>query len=204
MTSSVRIGTAVDVGAHHGEWYRTFKNVYPETDVLSFEANPEAFSVLEKVNKNSRLACLSDKIETRKLFLPDPAFSSLDTGVSLYKENLHYYNSGKYIQVTTTTLNAFGQHFNYMKLDVQGAELDVLRGASRTIATASFIQVEVSLLRHNQGTPLAAAVIAFLHSLGFEILDLTEIMVLGGRLNQMDLLFARRSQVDLFDVPTTP
>ena len=40
-----------------------------------------------------------------------------------------------------------------LKLDVQGAELDVLAGASRVLEATEFVVMEVSFLEYNKGAP---------------------------------------------------
>lgn len=56
---------------------------------------------------------------------------------------------------------------DYLKLDVQGAELDVLRGADRLLAQAAVVQCEVEFVPMYKGQPLFAEVDAHLRSRGF-------------------------------------
>jgi FkbM family methyltransferase len=42
-----------------------------------------------------------------------------------------------------------GREFDLLKIDVQGAEIDVLRGAGRTLAGVEAIVIELSLLEYN-------------------------------------------------------
>ena len=53
-----------------------------------------------------------------------------------------------------------------MKIDVQGAELDVLRGASRLLDTVRDILVECSLVELYSGQPLLDDTIVFARQLG--------------------------------------
>jgi len=56
---------------------------------------------------------------------------------------------------------------SFLKLDVQGAELDVLAGAQRTLKHTDVILLEASLVEFNRGAPLIADVIARLRELDF-------------------------------------
>jgi FkbM family methyltransferase len=56
---------------------------------------------------------------------------------------------------------------DFMKLDVQGAELMVLKGAERVLKDVSVIQVEVEFLEIYENQPLFADVDRFLRSQGF-------------------------------------
>lgn len=59
-----------------------------------------------------------------------------------------------------------------LKLDVQGAELDVLRGAQRLLNTVLVIHAEVEFFPIYRGQPLFDAIFAFLIERGFELFDL--------------------------------
>lgn len=56
---------------------------------------------------------------------------------------------------------------DYLKLDVQGAELDVLRGAEETLRSVVVIQTEVEFVPIYRGQPLFADVDRFLRMHGF-------------------------------------
>ena len=58
-----------------------------------------------------------------------------------------------------------------LKLDVQGFELEVLRGAPRVLHRAEIVILESSLLPYNAGAPLLGEVIAFMAEHGFAPFD---------------------------------
>ena len=81
------------------------------------------------------------------------------------------------------------------KIDVQGAELDVLRGMGERIHDLDAILIEASLIATIRNGPEIAEVVAFLRQRGFVVYD-----VLGGgrrpldkALAQLDLLFVKVS-----------
>lgn len=61
-----------------------------------------------------------------------------------------------------------------LKIDVQGGELDVLRGATGTLKEVLAVFIEVEFLDIYRGQPLFCSVHAFLEEQGFELLDLLE------------------------------
>lgn len=63
-------------------------------------------------------------------------------------------------------------HVDFIKLDTQGTELPILRGASTTLATAVGLKVEVEFVELYEGQPLFADVDAFLRAAGFQLMDL--------------------------------
>lgn len=76
-----------------------------------------------------------------------------------------------------------------LKLDTQGAELRVLRGATRILAQASSVLIEVSFRRLYVGQPLAAELFQHLHAAGFQPMDLMVTARDVGGVVQVDVVF---------------
>jgi FkbM family methyltransferase len=81
-----------------------------------------------------------------------------------------------------------------LKIDVQGGELEVLRGAGALLASIDWVYVELSLVEFYVGQPLASEVWSYLQTSGFELSDLGPVTRRGGRTVQFDALFERRSR----------
>jgi hypothetical protein len=82
----------------------------------------------------------------------------------------------------------------FLKLDVQGAELEILRGAPHILSCTGVAQLEVALLHYNEGAPTAADVVRFMDETGCAIHDVAELpRTNGADLAQMDLLFVRKT-----------
>lgn len=60
------------------------------------------------------------------------------------------------------------ERIDYLKIDVQGAELDVLRGSERKLADTLVIHLEVEFVPMYKGQPLFGEVDAHLRARGFE------------------------------------
>jgi hypothetical protein len=82
-----------------------------------------------------------------------------------------------------------------IKADVQGFELEVLRGAKRCLESTQLLLLEVSYRRIYRDLPLAHEVIAFAGDAGFRIYDICTYAgrPSDGELTQSDILFARES-----------
>ncbi len=61
---------------------------------------------------------------------------------------------------------------SYLKLDVEGAELEILEAAPQAVASLLAVKVEVSFLPFRKGQPLAADIDAFFRARGFQLMDL--------------------------------
>jgi hypothetical protein len=82
-----------------------------------------------------------------------------------------------------------------IKLDVQGYELEVLKGAAKSLKTMQAVLMEVSLIEMYQGNPLLHDVVAFMQQQDFVTYDICSLMrrPLDSALAQVDMIFVPRS-----------
>jgi FkbM family methyltransferase len=188
----------LDVGAHRGDWSRTFHRVFPAADIFMIEADRRHEAPLRQVGFPYHIGAAGRRAGTVDFHtLPDVSISQ---GASIYRENTAIYDqAGTTFQVDMLTLDEIVERLgcdeiNFIKLDVQGAEIDVLEGAQRVLAThpVDFVLAELSLIQYNAGAPLADRVVAHMSSLGFGIHDIFELHYWKDQLFQLDVLFARQ------------
>jgi FkbM family methyltransferase len=75
-------------------------------------------------------------------------------------------------KVHAKPLSAFELKPNFIKLDTQGSELEILEGAGECLDSVIGIEIEVEFAPVYQGQPLFPEVDTFLRSKGFELHDL--------------------------------
>ena len=80
-----------------------------------------------------------------------------------------------------------------VKVDVEGAELEVLSGALEVLRTTELVLLEVSLFELNPGAPQFHDVVAWMHDHGFVVADLFDAhnRLLDGALARMDVAFVQ-------------
>jgi FkbM family methyltransferase len=78
-----------------------------------------------------------------------------------------------------------------LKIDVQGYELEVLRGGARLLGTIEWVLCEVSFLELYAAQAAAGDVIELLSASGMYLSDIIHVTRVSGRAIQADLLFAR-------------
>lgn len=124
---------------------------------------------------------LAAEAGTRTLHIAeDPISSSLlppiqDTGERFNK--MAYCTIVDSIPVETLSLDQAIDRFDlsapdYLKLDAEGLELDILKGAEEALATVSVVKTEVGFLNFREGQPTARMVDHFLSERGFELMGL--------------------------------
>jgi len=118
----------VDCGSNIGASILYFKKLYPKAFVIGFEPFEQAFNVLRQNINNNGLQdvtvynmALADSDDKQKLFIDPSNPGSLK--VSLLKERIN----GEPIPIQTTVLSKFiTQTVDFLKIDIEGAELAVL------------------------------------------------------------------------------
>jgi len=179
--------TSLDIGANKGQWHQKFSSVFPETNILSIEGNPECENELRKVNPNY-LICLLGKEKGNLTFYTNKNKKE-NVGGSIYKENTPFYDDCDSTTYPVLPLDSFNRQFDFIKMDVQGAELDIIKGGIKTIVEAEFLQLELSILKYNEGAPLISEVISYLHNIDFSVFDVVSHAYWNHRMNQVDMFF---------------
>ena len=182
----------IDIGANLGQFYNLVKSIYPDSKVLSVEGNPECENELRNNNPNYLITLLGSEKTTKTFYVNKNDRTC--TGASIYKETTEFYDDCNEFTLPMTTLDSLQQSFDLIKIDVQGAELDILKGGVKTIMDCDFILVELSINKYNDGAPSADEVIVFLSNLGFQINDIFSHFYFNNTLTQIDILFINTSK----------
>ena len=184
----------IDVGAFHGDWSRLANRIFGPTPTLMVEAQPDKKAVLETVAHDLPHARLAMAVlgETSGA---DVTFYEMGTGSSFLPEASDAPRTE--IRLKTRTLddvvaeNLDATQSIFLKIDVQGAELHVLRGAAATLEKVELIQLETAMLQYNEGAPLLPEVAAFMADNDFFPVEVSGYSRPKDHLVQIDLMFAR-------------
>jgi FkbM family methyltransferase len=169
-----------DIGAYRGGWSRLAAEVFPHAQFVLFEANRDHAGELAASGRRHLIAALGEADGGARAFHVPRAGDV--TGASLYVENTTHYGQAnlQVREVETVRLDTVVAREklpapDLIKIDVQGAELEVLAGAPEALRAAAALIVEVSFVDYNKGGPLAAQVMAAIDRLGFRCADLCEV-----------------------------
>lgn len=190
----------VDIGAYKGEWTEELLKIYPNASYLMVEGNPErqvdlaAFVAKHKpADIKFEIALLGSTAGEQK------AFHIMDTASSVLDE---YVNpEAVTIQLTSHTVDQVARKHNFdavslVKLDVQGYELEVLKGGAQILQTAEAVLMEVSLLDIHKDVPLLREVLNFMYEYGFVAYDICSVAARRPKdraLWQTDVLFVKEN-----------
>jgi FkbM family methyltransferase len=86
------------------------------------------------------------------------------------------------------------EHPVFLKVDTQGAELEVLKGLGSRIGEIDLLILETTMMPMRHGIPQFADVVRFCDEAGFAVYDVLEghMRALDGALAQIDLAFVRK------------
>ena len=182
----------IDVGAHFGETNHIIRSIYPDKRIVSFEANPECEHIL-KQQGIEYIICLLGKENKDVSFYINPD-NRTSTGCSIYKEESHFFENAEKMILQMYRLDEIvpaDAKLNFLKMDVQGAEIDVLQGATKLLHTIQYIYLEVSFVKCNKDAPLFAEVFDYIYKQGYKIIDTCDPTYIDNVLVQTNFLFAR-------------
>jgi FkbM family methyltransferase len=168
----------LDIGANDGWWYRLTQAQHPAAKFTLVEANPYNEPALRALGVDYRIACLSDRVKTITFYTAKSSLTS--TGASYYKENTEHFSDSNLetLQLETTTLDLLFPFdvFDFIKMDVQGAEVDIIKGGTVLISKASKVQLEVPVegVEYNIGAPTREVYFTAMEELGFKTYTVVE------------------------------
>ena len=172
----------IEAGAHIGRDTIKMHNAWPTSTIHAFEPVPELFIILKNnAASYTRIQChhiaLSNKTGQSTFFVS----SGRSTATSSLFEPERYKKQYPDTHFTTTTIQTITldqwaeQHgitcIDALWLDMQGAELQALQGASTLLKTVSVIHIEVNLTERYKGIPLYPEIKHYLLNRGFTVIQ---------------------------------
>lgn len=193
--------TIIDVGAAYGAFAKECVTVFPESRYVMIEPLVEyrrALQELELRHSSMRHVCAAAASRAGDIVIhvhPDLVGSSamleLERGTDV---------NGVPRTVPAVTIDGVIKDTCVkgpflLKIDVQGAELDVLRGAAETLTETEYVLCEVSLFKFFESGPEMVEVFSYMKSLGFVPYDLGNLQYrpLDNALSQVDVAFVKET-----------
>ncbi len=208
--------TFIDVGANTGQTIDLVRKDFKNAKIYSFEPTPELVKELEAKYKSDSYVIISEKAladfdgkakfyvspysPTNSMLVPD-----IDLYIEIHCDRANDLKNLKEIVVPVTTLsnwyksNNFSDHIDVLKIDTQGTELQVLKGAGDLLKDKiKIIILEVQFVNFYKGSPPYYKIFEFLYDHKYNLLDFFNNMRLNNlEIIESDLIFLKREFFDL-------
>lgn len=167
----------LEAGGHYGEDTVLIVKKWPESTVYSFEPCPSYYSKLEKaVAHLHNVYIFPFGLFSTTGFYTFHVSKNWDGASSLLQDNhlpVAIYDDYQ-ISVFCQNLDEWAEqthldHIDYMWLDIEGAELEVLNSAPKILQTVRAISCELNYREFRKGMPHFQVVVDFLKSQGFTL-----------------------------------
>jgi FkbM family methyltransferase len=191
----------LDAGANRGDWSSCAWDCFQEASpaFLMLEGSEACREKLSESGFDFFISVLGAAPQIVEYFA-----DGTSTGNSVLRENTHFFTDIKATKTAMRTIDSLVQQWRssdnmlvdgpiLFKLDVQGYEIEVLRGAMQTLTFVDVLLLETSIVPYNQGAPLMAKLMGFVDSIGFDVLELVERQERNGVTIQLDFGFVRKN-----------
>ena len=167
LLEKYKIDLVLDVGANEGQSYELFREAGYRGKIVSFEPNPKAFAVLNRKRgfdwEKHQLALSSTVGEAE-------FFATCDTG----RSGLHAHLTEPILSKFKVPTQRLDQIWNwdkksaFLKIDTEGHDLEVIKGAAGILDKIHLIMVEAALVSRYKGEPVFRDVVKTLGEFGFQ------------------------------------
>jgi FkbM family methyltransferase len=179
------IGTVLDVGANEGQFIKSARVLFPRASILAFEPNPRLTNSLQhllppETGAVCQIACAREAGTMPLHLMKFSPASSLLRPTALRIPDFPSAETEETITVKVDRLDsvvkghALARKPYLLKIDVQGFELEVLRGAVDILPDVSAIVCEVNAVPFYQGQAGFEDIYAFLRQNDFKLVDIGE------------------------------
>ena len=191
---------AIDVGAFRGQWSRSFKAIFPHCAILAIEPQISMQKYLSELQTEysdfTAHTALLGSSSNSVLFVEEASNSRVIKPEDRYLFNEYTVQERTLIPLDTLLESIEFTSADYLKIDAQGYELEILKGAERTLKSTEIVQLEVSVIQIGP-CPIFLEVLQFMNDAGFQFYDLFSLNYrpLDDALWQFDCLFVKHGSV---------
>jgi FkbM family methyltransferase len=201
------IKTVIDVGAHTGQFASAIRAILPEAYIYSFEPLSDCCHQLtRRMSKHGRFQafCVALGDQRGETTFWRNSFSKASSVLPMSdipKTAFPWTAKSTPVNVRMHMLDDYTDKMDLkskvlLKIDVEGYELNVLKGATRVLERIDYILSEMSYYSLYEGSALFHDVYSFLYENGFTYIGTWDQVVSpqNGTILQADALFTRKQQ----------
>ena len=187
----------LDIGANQGQFAREMRETFGNAFIYSIEANPICEVKLQKGMKHGtvneyQIVALGKEEDTLDFFRNKT--KPQGKGASFYPEITD--TNLECVKIPVRRLDDVipTDHYHLIKIDVQGAEADVITGGETTIQKAKYVILELAITPYNENAPLGMELVEQMNNLGFGLISCITEHSNGGNVIQIDGVFGKEQE----------
>ena len=184
----------LDIGAYKGTWTRDCLRIF----------NNCKYKLFEPINYPELKSIENENIKYYNVLLNDSVsevdwYEGRNTGDSMFCEKSKHFSSCIPMKKETTTLDVLFKDEIlpseiFIKIDCQGAEIPILKGATTLLKNVSFIVMELPFFgQYNKDVPSFLEHLSFMDSIGYIPYDIADMHYINGFNMQLDLIFIKKT-----------
>lgn len=194
--------TVVDVGANRGQFALVARHTFPAARIIAFEPLPgpgDEFARVFKDDREVQLHRVAIGTHAQRAEMHIAARDDSSSMLPIGAEQSRVFPGTEEVGTTVIDVRRLADECSrddivspaLLKLDVQGFELEALRGCESLLSLFSWVYCECSFLSLYEGQALADEVIAWLHDRQFRLVGVYNMSYdRQGKAVQADFLFA--------------
>jgi FkbM family methyltransferase len=190
--------TVFDIGVGTGTPW--LYDAFPQAHFVLLEAlpafEPDLVAITRRIDAEYHLVGVG-AADGRHTIMMSPDVPTSSSLYAVHADRAAHPTNAVAERIATTidirTLDSLAHHAPpfLLKIDIEGAELDALRGAATTLWQTQMVIVELSVMRRYAGEGSFAEIVGLLAGHGFRLYDIIELDQLGadGPLSYIDTAF---------------
>jgi FkbM family methyltransferase len=198
--AALRIAHVLDIGANRGQFCLFAYEAFGTQQIDAFEPLSECADIIRSfmpfVSVHEVALTDSERVETFHISRANDSSSLRE----ITRTQTEFFPGTEEVETRSVPTTKFetwcaGRTIgrpSLAKIDVQGSELNVIRGMGREIQQIDYIYAELSFVELYAGQALAGEIIGYMDDLGYSLMGLYNIKSDGLRSIQADALFRRQ------------
>ena len=201
MVKDINPETIIDIGSNKGQFIMLIEQLFSNKIIYSFEPLVEALEIQKRFfnyKKNIFFYnfALGSNPSTKEFFITKRMDSSSFFKINKIKNKNYEIQSKKNIQIFTLDEVMVNKEIPkpiLLKIDVQGYELEVLKGSDKILSKIDYLLIEVTDSEMYINQPISTEIIEYLKNKNFHIIkENVHLKIDNTNIVQKDLLFKKK------------
>lgn len=168
---NMNINNIIHVGGHFGKEVNIYNRLYPNVKVQIFEPHPFTFQILEHnvaiyPNTKCHNVALGSTKGKMNMYVETMNQGQSNSLLKPKKHTIQYphitFNTIVEVEVNTLDSYNLDTTYNFLAMDVQGYELEVLKGSTETLKNINYLMTEVNREELYENCPMIEDIDKFL------------------------------------------